>query len=335
MNKRRTKRATTYDIARRAGVDQSSVSKVLNGARNFRRETVERIHKACRELNFVPNASARALRSLRSRTLAVHVPFGSETVIADPFVSELLDAVRRQASRSDYDIILAHDGAPEDFAALVRSHRADGLMITTPRHGDPRLKQVERYDLPCVLGRYDGELGTRMAVVDIHNAEVGRRAAAFLRSRRCTRVGVIVEAEGLLPADDFLAGLREGGDGGIEFTVVRTDVSIAGVRRAAEGLLAAESPPQAMVANTCIGMLALRRAVEASSRSETLVLGCDSVLHRRMFGPGPHIALPIERLGRKMVQTLTHIIETGQAGEPELIPADIVDESGNIFEVKP
>jgi len=87
--------ATTYDIAKRAGVDQSTVSKVLSGATNFRQSTVERVRKACADCNYVPNSTAVALRTSRSRALAVHLPFGEETLLSDPFIPEFRDGARR------------------------------------------------------------------------------------------------------------------------------------------------------------------------------------------------------------------------------------------------
>jgi LacI family transcriptional regulator len=52
---------TIYDVARAAGVSIASVSRVLNGRRNPRQETVERVHKAVADLGFVPDSAARAL----------------------------------------------------------------------------------------------------------------------------------------------------------------------------------------------------------------------------------------------------------------------------------
>ncbi|GIX07045.1 MAG: hypothetical protein KatS3mg115_1448 [Candidatus Poribacteria bacterium] len=74
------KRVTIREIARRAGVSINTVSRALNNKPDVRAETRERILRIARELNYVPNRYAQALRAKFSRTLAVIV-----SDIANPF----------------------------------------------------------------------------------------------------------------------------------------------------------------------------------------------------------------------------------------------------------
>ena len=92
--------ATTYDIAERAGVDQSTVSRALSKSPLVSRSTASKVRHACRELNYVPNTLARALRSNRTHAIAIHIPLVAETVFADPFIPEFLAGVGREGSCS-------------------------------------------------------------------------------------------------------------------------------------------------------------------------------------------------------------------------------------------
>src|SRR3954447_11522927 len=76
MPRRPTGRTTSHDVARRAGVSQSTVSIALSGnwLNRVSPATVQRIEQAARELDYRPNLAARSLRSTRTRTVLLLVP---------------------------------------------------------------------------------------------------------------------------------------------------------------------------------------------------------------------------------------------------------------------
>ena len=72
---------TIYDVARAAGVSIASVSRVLNGQRNPRQETRDRVLRAVAELGFVPDGAARALSARLKEVVGVvfrRVPLGRD-----------------------------------------------------------------------------------------------------------------------------------------------------------------------------------------------------------------------------------------------------------------
>ena len=74
------RKPTMNDVARVAGVGTMTVSRVLNGSANVTEETAERVYRAIEKLGYRPNEMARALRSLKSRTIGLIVPY-----LYDPF----------------------------------------------------------------------------------------------------------------------------------------------------------------------------------------------------------------------------------------------------------
>lgn len=66
--------ATIKDVARRAGVAPSTVSRVLNGTGYVSEDVARRVRQAVEELDYQPNAVARTLRQHRSRTIGVIFP---------------------------------------------------------------------------------------------------------------------------------------------------------------------------------------------------------------------------------------------------------------------
>ncbi len=94
------KRATQWDVARKAGVSQATVSLVLGGSSpGGRAKTAARVLKVARELGYRPNRPAQALRTGRTKTIAIVVPD-----ICNPFFPSLLKGAQSVADSAGYDV---------------------------------------------------------------------------------------------------------------------------------------------------------------------------------------------------------------------------------------
>lgn len=119
---------TIKELAQRAGVSHSTVSRALNNHPALARETVERIQQLARELNYVPSHSARSLKTNRSHMLGVIVHR-----IADPFYSAVLGGIQSVAHQFQYGMFVsASENDMERQAALIQGmfgRQADALII--------------------------------------------------------------------------------------------------------------------------------------------------------------------------------------------------------------
>lgn len=128
----RERRPTQADVAAHAGVSSSTVSYVVRGRRPNRRasaspEIVERVRQAMAELNYAPHWSGRALRSQRTRLLAV-VTYSPLT----PWAEELLSQLQIVARRNNLEVILLRHGPHEDIQGhlvLLRDGLADAVVV--------------------------------------------------------------------------------------------------------------------------------------------------------------------------------------------------------------
>ncbi len=129
METGRPRRVTQRDVARLAGVSQTTVSMVLSGASapSLPSETLERVQAAVRELGYVPNRFAQALKTNRTMTIACVVPD-----IANPFYPSLLRGVQSVADDAGYDVITVNtDGTAEReqrFLSWCLERRVDGVV---------------------------------------------------------------------------------------------------------------------------------------------------------------------------------------------------------------
>src|ERR687897_3787257 len=123
-------RVTSIDVARRAGVSQSTVSLVFSGKAPGRisGRTEAAVRAAAEELGYRPNAAARALKTGAARTVALVVPD-----VTNPFFGGLLRGAQTAARAAGYAVALidtAHDhewGARS--AEALQSGPADGLLL--------------------------------------------------------------------------------------------------------------------------------------------------------------------------------------------------------------
>lgn len=105
------KKVTIYEVANKANVAISTVSRVLNGSPNVSAATKEKVEKAIKELNFRPQVSARKLASKEPQMLAIAVPS-----FTTPYFNEVLKGVKDEIKNMDLDIIMYNTGSknPEE-----------------------------------------------------------------------------------------------------------------------------------------------------------------------------------------------------------------------------
>jgi DNA-binding LacI/PurR family transcriptional regulator len=167
------------EIARRAGVSRSTVSYTLTGKRPVSEKTRQRIQAVIDELDYRPNASARALKEGRTRTLGLVIPPASQrlTDMQLSFVASIVEA----AARADFDVLLSPSGGDHDrsFERMVTGGRVDGVILMEIRLEDGRVDRVRQIGLPFVtIGRTsDAE---HMWWVDVDYAELVSRCVHHL-----------------------------------------------------------------------------------------------------------------------------------------------------------
>src|SRR5213083_1089401 len=122
---------TLRDVAEKAGVSITTVSRILNGRETgvpVRETTRERIVAAATELGYRPNLLARALRGSRSSLLGVIA-----RDVTDPYHVQVLRGVNAAARARDYRLFLGHVDYRPDVAAIYGSmfeqSHADGILV--------------------------------------------------------------------------------------------------------------------------------------------------------------------------------------------------------------
>jgi LacI family transcriptional regulator len=143
------KKITIYDVAKRAGVAISTVSRVLNDSPYVSDSTKEKVQVAIKELDFYPQVNARMLAKRQPQIIAVAVP-----TFTTPFFNEVLKGVKDEISKLDLDFIIYNTGSTEpeeNFKRFVDRGIPDGLIIFSIDITDEIDKRLKDYDIPIIL----------------------------------------------------------------------------------------------------------------------------------------------------------------------------------------
>lgn len=123
---------TSFDIAYRAGVSQSTVSRALRDSPLVNEATRKRIQAIARELNYKVDKNARNLRSKQTRTIALLLceDQGIGDSMINPFFLSMLGSITRACANRQYDLLVSFQQMSEDWHAdFEDAHRADGIIF--------------------------------------------------------------------------------------------------------------------------------------------------------------------------------------------------------------
>jgi LacI family transcriptional regulator len=141
---------TIRDVAKKAGVATTTVSRVLNNSGYVSAATRARVEAAIQELGYVPNRVARSLRLKRTNTLALVV-----TDITNPFWTTVVRGVEDAANAAGFTVILCNTDESESkqdaYLQVLLQRRVDGILFTPVCSAPEPVKRVQRQKVPIVV----------------------------------------------------------------------------------------------------------------------------------------------------------------------------------------
>ncbi|MGB4589922.1 MAG: LacI family DNA-binding transcriptional regulator [Clostridiaceae bacterium] len=153
MNK--TNHTTVKDVADRAGVSPSTVSRVISNHPKISEKTKTKVHKIMDELGYYPNAIARSLASKKTGTIGVILPARSGDLLLNPFFPEALRGILKGASLSPYDVLLSSSSEGKSelqmLKTLIRSSKVDGIILMSSKVDDECQEYLNSIEFPFSL----------------------------------------------------------------------------------------------------------------------------------------------------------------------------------------
>lgn len=214
---------TIEDIAKEAGVSATTVSNVIHGRTNkVSAYTVELINEIIRERGYVPNLSARAMKTRSSKVVALINHLESrdqEKFMSDPFFMDLTSAVEKALRERGYFLMIRAISESEDLLAFLRNWNVEGVFMPGLFEDEPFYQTLLDLKLPVVLtDSYVSNLG-HMTNIGLQDFEGGRIATEHLVQnghKRIVFAGPKVKTGGVV--EQRLLGYKQAlADNGIPF----------------------------------------------------------------------------------------------------------------------
>ena len=243
------------DIAKAAGVSQSTVSRVLNDTPTsvpIAADTRERVQEVATRLGYRPNPLARGLRGARTMLLGVIV-----REITDPFFSMAIEALSTEALARGYNVVLgsAHSKADEAIAlrAVLETRHCDAILLLGDMRDEPKFLEDLRASQTPVIALWHGTELEGVPTVNIDNRAGMVAALDHLIDKGHDRIAFI----GGRPLGDirerrtaFYEHLEEKGIVVPESYVQNVINEPAGGDAAFRTLVTLDTPPTAVVCST-------------------------------------------------------------------------------------
>lgn len=313
---RPAKGVTIADVAARAGVSLSTVSRALNGNPTVDPVLAERVREAAASLDYRASPLARSLVLGRTQTVAVVVPD-----LGNPTFQEVLRGLSRAAAADGYHVLVADSAESVDeerLLAVETRRRTDGVVLCAPRLPQDELDRLVEglgpvvlvnrtagEGVPSVRADYRAALGDELA----HLHGLGHRRIVYLAGIERS----VANAARLAAIADFVSAHPE-----VEVAELEGGVDFDAGAAAARAVLA--SGATAVLAFNDLVAMGLQSAVQASGcrvPDDLSIVGFDDIpFARHTTPPLTTAAVPAAELGAQAWAQLRRLLDGAEPGHP-------------------
>jgi len=323
-------RPNLKDIAQRAGVSTSTVSRALSGSSLIADATVDRIRALADEFGYRPNVRARNFRA--QKTMAVLIVVRD---IGNPFYLEVFKGVERVAREAGYSVLMANTESDKEreveYFEMLSDGLADGMILMTgavPKSVRDHktgyhnvvvaLEMVEDFNVPQVL--IDNEAAAVAAVE--HLIGLGHTRIAHI-------AGPIPEGMSVRRQEGYCVAMQAAGLDIPPSYMCRGDFSLQSGERCARALLSAERRPTAIfAANDEMAFGVIRQAYQLGLNvpAELSVIGFDNIAFSEAFLPSlTTISQPRLDIGERAMSVLLDLMaDKALPADPTVLPTQLL-----------
>ena len=311
-------------VANRAGVSASTVSRAINRPQMVDVQTAERIRQVIQEFNYVPNGQARALVSGKTRMFGLII-----SDISNPFFPEVVKSFDQAAIRHSYDVLVANTDFRVDrlerCVAKMVERQVDGLAIMTSELDNRHLTDLYRRGTPMVLLDW-GEvrpLVSRLAVDYEKGVAEAIRHLVSLGHKKIAFISAPLDLKSIRARQSaFFKCLRELQIPQFRQVAMEGNHGVEGGESVMRGLLAQPDRPTAVLATSDIIAVGALRAIAAAGLQvprDISLIGFDDIeLCQYMQPPLTTIRLSRDELGREAFDVLYRTVEGGETRGQEI-----------------
>lgn len=297
------------DVAQRAGCSVATASRALNGQKSVGESERRRVLEAAAQLGYVPNNSARALRSQSTRLVGVIMPTLDHAIYA-----RMVDGLQQRLEEAGMSVIISSSGydleRERTQARLLVARGIEAVVLVGAEHHPDTTAYLRRAGVRQIF-TYTNQPGEGDASIGFDNFEAGRTAARYLLDlghRRFAMIAGITQGNdrARLRRDGYLAALEEAGIDPREVVVLEAPYNIELGRVAMQSLMQTHPRPTAVFCGSDIlaaGAVRYCHAAHIGVPSEVSVMGFDNLEVAELISPElTTLHVPLKEMGEAAAQ---------------------------------
>ncbi len=324
----RTQLPTSFDVAKQAGVSQSTVSLVLNGKASGRvsTHTQEAVRRAAQDLGYQPSMAARTLRLGRTHVAALIIPD-----VSNPVFAAVLQGAEQAARLRDYTVVQVSTGNDPDWQKRIvhalATHSIDGFILWALDLSDSTQRDLLRGNAVIVDG-YSPSFPSLLLDIE-HGASAALRHLLSLGHRRIAHLAAHIDVETFrVRQRAYELLLSEAGIPLRADYLATADVNLEESCRAALDLLRRPEPPTAIYCDDDLmaaGVYTAARKLHLRLPADLSIVGFSDGLVAQLLDPAlTTVAIPMMELGQRAMEILLTGLESELNPFVERIPLDFV-----------
>jgi DNA-binding LacI/PurR family transcriptional regulator len=200
-------KVTSMQVAKRAGVSQSAVSRVFTPGASASKSTTQKVRKAAEELGYRPNVLARSLITGRTRIIGLVVAY-----LENQFYPVVLELLSRALQAKGYHVLVfMAENATEKVAEVMEElldYQVDGIITASVAMTNDLTARCTAVGIPVVMFNR-GQDDPRLSEVTSDNVSGARRATEYLIAAGHTRIAHVMGWQGSSTGRDRAAGFTE------------------------------------------------------------------------------------------------------------------------------
>ena len=239
-------RVTSLQVARRAGVSQSAVSRVFTPGASVSPATRDKVLRAAEDLGYRPNVLARAMITGKSRIIGLVVAY-----LDNQFYPEAVERLSVALQHEGYHVLVFMSsptvGDVQDVMREILDYQVDGIVLASVSMSSVLARHCRDAGIPVVLFNRDQD-DPQMSSVTTDNRLGARAVAAHFAAIGRARIGYIAGLEEASTQIDRERGFREGlEEAGLRLAMREIgNFDYAGARGAALEMFAGRDRPDAV-----------------------------------------------------------------------------------------
>ena len=200
-------KVTAVDVAERAGVSQSAVSRVFTPGASVSPQTKNKVLKVAMELGYRPNSLARAMVSGKSRMIGLVVAY-----LQNQFYPEAIEKLSKAMQERNYHLLVfmtsKTEGHVGDVVEEILDYQVDGIIAASVALSSDLSERCANAGVPVVLFNRSQD-DDSLSSVTSENYEGGRKVAEYLIATSHQRISYIAGWEGASTQRDRQAGFTD------------------------------------------------------------------------------------------------------------------------------